>query len=52
MDVFAKRGISKSSIHGLELSDSLIKELQLKGYKAFNRRVEDREEIPAGQLIW
>jgi 2-polyprenyl-3-methyl-5-hydroxy-6-metoxy-1,4-benzoquinol methylase len=50
MDVFAKRGISKSSIYGLELSDSQIKELQLKGYKAFKRRVEDCEEIPPGSI--
>ena len=29
MDVFAKRGISKSSIYGLELSDSQIRELRV-----------------------
>ena len=50
LDVFAKRGISKDNIYGLELSDSQIKELQLRGYKAFNRRVEDCEEIPPGSI--
>src|SRR5437868_6174548 len=50
LDVFAKRGISKDKIYGLELSDSQIKELQLRGYKAFNRRVEDCEEIPPASI--
>lgn len=50
MDVFAKRGLSKNSIYGLELSDSQIQELQQKGYQAFNRRVEDCVEIPRGSI--
>jgi 2-polyprenyl-3-methyl-5-hydroxy-6-metoxy-1,4-benzoquinol methylase len=50
MDVFAKRGINKSSIYGLELSDSQVRELQARGFKAFNRRVEDCEEIPTGAI--
>ena len=50
LDVFARRGLSKSRIFGLELSDSQVRELQAKGYQAFNRRIEDCSEIRPGSI--
>jgi 2-polyprenyl-3-methyl-5-hydroxy-6-metoxy-1,4-benzoquinol methylase len=50
LDLFARRGMPKSRIYGLELSEKPIVELRKRGYQAFRRRVEDCVEIPDGTI--
>src|SRR5262249_26459696 len=47
LDLFARRGIPKDKIYGLELSEEPVRTLRERGYQAFRRRVEDCAEIPS-----
>lgn len=50
LEMFAKRGMPREKIYGLELSDSKISELRKRGFNAYCRRVEDCSEIPPGSI--
>ncbi len=45
LDLFAKQGIAKEHIFGLELSESQVETLRHRGFNAWCRRVEDCTEI-------
>jgi 2-polyprenyl-3-methyl-5-hydroxy-6-metoxy-1,4-benzoquinol methylase len=50
LDVFARLGVSKDRIYGLDLSEEQVKRLDQRGYQVYRRRVEDCSEIPAGSI--
>jgi 2-polyprenyl-3-methyl-5-hydroxy-6-metoxy-1,4-benzoquinol methylase len=50
LDLFARYGISKERIYGLDLSEEQVKRLRQRGYHVYQRRVEDCSEIPAAAI--
>ena len=47
---FAKRGIDKKNIYGLELSQLTVDALNSEGYKAFNETIDNCRSIPEGSI--
>jgi SAM-dependent methyltransferase len=50
LDLFARRGIPKERIYGLDLSEEQARRLRQRGYRVYQRRVEDCSEIPAASI--
>jgi 2-polyprenyl-3-methyl-5-hydroxy-6-metoxy-1,4-benzoquinol methylase len=50
LDLFARRGMSKDRIYGLDLSAEQVKRLRQCGYQVYQQRVEDCSQIPAGAI--
>ncbi len=50
LELFAKRGVAKERIYGLELSEEPVRRLRARGFNAFTRRVEDCVEIPEASI--
>lgn len=50
LELFAKRGIARQSIYGLELSEAKIADLRARGFNAHYRRVEECVEVPQGSI--
>ena len=50
LKMFARRGMSKDRIYGLELSAAAVQRLREDGFQTFQRRVEDCTEIPNGSI--
>jgi len=50
LDLFARRGIPKDRIYGLDLSEEHVRQLRDRGYKVYQRRVEDCTDIPAASI--
>ena len=47
---FAKRGVDKNNIYGLELSQKTVDVLNSEGYKAFNETIDNCKSIPEGSI--
>jgi 2-polyprenyl-3-methyl-5-hydroxy-6-metoxy-1,4-benzoquinol methylase len=50
LKMFAKRGISKERIYGLELSQDPVRRLREQGFQAYQQRVEECTQIPEGTI--
>jgi SAM-dependent methyltransferase len=50
LDMFARMGIPKDRIYGLDLSEEQVKRLRQRGYRVYRQRVEDCSEIQAGSI--
>ena len=44
--LFDRKGMRQSRIYGLELTEKPVKQLQKEGYQAFEKRVEDFNDMP------
>ena len=43
-------GLEREQIYGIELDEQVIAKLKMQGYKAFDQRVEDIQDIPAESI--
>ncbi|SRR6266508_1223588 len=50
LNLFAKRGVPKERIYGLELSEDAVRRLREQGFQTYSQRVEDCTEIPTASI--